>query len=214
MRLSNGKDAFIARMTASGPSPKRPPHIGLEFSLRALIALVPILILAACDKQPAPAPQPKAVETPDAEAGKLDISQRGKAMAASTFAAPDGKPVTLAAFKGKPVLVNLWATWCGPCVKEMPSLDKLAKRSAGKLTVLTVNQTDDAAAIAKWWAPRQLNNLAPYRDEAGKLLNDFESGVLPTTVLYDADGKEVWRIVGGMDWDGARASTLLAEVLG
>ena len=76
------------------------------------------------------------------------------------------------------------------------------------------NQTDDAAAVAKWWAPRQLTNLAPYRDEGGKLLNDFESGVLPTTELYDVDGKEVWRIVGGMDWDGARANTLLAEVVG
>jgi thiol-disulfide isomerase/thioredoxin len=185
--------------------------------MRALFTLIPVLLLAACDKQPTPAPQPKAAETtatPDAEAGKLDISQRGKATAPSTFTAPDGKPVTLAAFKGKPVLVNLWATWCGPCVKEMPSLDRLAKRGAGKLVVLTVNQTDDAAAIAKWWAPRQLNNLAAYRDEDGKLGFAFETGVLPTTVLYDAEGKEMWRIVGGMDWDGPRANTLLAEVLG
>lgn len=95
----------------------------------------------------------------------------------------------------------------------MPSLDRLAKRGEGKLVVLTVNQTDDAAAIAKWWAPRQFAMLQPYRDEAGKLGFDFETGVLPTTVLYDAQGKEVWRIVGGMDWDGPRANTLLAEVL-
>jgi thiol-disulfide isomerase/thioredoxin len=182
--------------------------------LRVLIALVPMLFLVACDRQPTPAPQPKAVETPDAEAGKLDISQRGKVTVPSTFTAPDGKPITLAAFKGKPLLVNLWATWCGPCVKEMPSLDRLAKRGAGKLQVLVVNQTDDAAAIAKWWAPRQFAMLQPYRDEEGKLGFDFETGVLPTTVLYDADGKEVWRIVGGMDWDGARANTLLADVLG
>jgi hypothetical protein len=79
---------------------------------------------------------------------------------------------------------------------------------------VVVNQTDDAGAIAKWWAPRQLTNLAAYRDEAGKLGFDFETGVLPTTVLYDAEGKEVWRIVGGMDWDGARANMLLADVLG
>jgi thiol-disulfide isomerase/thioredoxin len=182
--------------------------------LRALIVLVPILMLAACDKQPTPAPQPKAAEVPKEEPGALDITQRGKAAPATVFTAPDGKSVTLAAFKGKPVLVNLWATWCGPCVKEMPSLDRLAKRGASKLQVLTVNQTDDAAAIAKWWAPRQLNNLAAYRDEDGKLGFAFETGVLPTTVLYDAQGKEVWRIVGGMDWDGPRANTLLAAVLG
>ncbi len=185
----------------------------MRFVIAVIPVLMPIFLLAACDKQPTAAPQPKAIETPDAEAGKLDVTQRGKAMAPSAFTAPDGKPVTLAAFKGKPVLVNLWATWCGPCVKEMPSLDRLAARSADKLTVLTVNQTDDAAAVAKWWAPRQFAKLAPYRDEAGKLGFDFESGVLPTTVLYDAQGREVWRIVGGMDWDGARANTLLAEVL-
>jgi thiol-disulfide isomerase/thioredoxin len=186
----------------------------LEISLRALIVLIPVLLLAGCDKQPTPAPQPKSAEAPKEEPGALDISQRGKAAPTTAFTAPDGKLVTLAAFKGKPVLVNLWATWCGPCVKEMPSLDRLGKRGAGKLVVLTVNQTDDAAAIAKWWAPRQFTTLAPYRDEAGKLGFAFETGVLPTTVLYDADGKEVWRIVGGMDWDGPRANTLLAEVLG
>jgi thiol-disulfide isomerase/thioredoxin len=186
----------------------------LEISLRFVIALVPALLLAACDKQPAPAPQPSTSATPEPDAGKLDTTHRGKAMAPSTFTTPDGKPVTLAAFKGKPVLVNLWATWCGPCVKEMPSLDRLAQRGAGKLVVLTVNQTDKADAIAKWWAPRGFTTLAPYRDEEGKLGFDFESGVLPTTVLYDADGKEVWRIVGGMDWDGARAKELLAEILG
>jgi thiol-disulfide isomerase/thioredoxin len=181
--------------------------------LRALIALVPVLFLAACDKQPTPAPQPTAAEAPKEEAGVLDISKRGKAMVPTAFTAPDGKPVTLAAFKGKPVLVNLWATWCGPCVKEMPSLDRLAKRSAGKLQVVVVNQTDEPAAIAKWWVPRQFAMLQPYRDEDGKLGFDFESGVLPTTVLYDAEGKEVWRIVGGMDWDGAQAKGLLAGVM-
>jgi thiol-disulfide isomerase/thioredoxin len=150
------------------------------------MALVPLLILSACDKQPAPAPQPKAVATPAAEAGALDITQRGKATAPSTFSAPDGKPVTLAAFKGKPVLVNLWATWCGPCVKEMPSLDRLATRSAGKLHVVVVNQTDDAAAIAKWWAPRKFAMLQPYRDEAGKLGFDFESGRRPCFTMHRA----------------------------
>ena len=181
--------------------------------MRSLIALIPFLMLAACDKQPAPAPQPKAETSAPGDAGKVDTAQRGAALAASRFTTPDGKLVTLASFKGKPLLVNLWATWCGPCVKEMPSLDRLAARSAGKLQVLTVNQTDSAAAVTKWWAPRQFKALVPYRDEEGKLGFDFGSGVLPTTVLYDADGKEVWRVVGGMDWDGARATELLAEVL-
>ena len=180
--------------------------------MRALIVLIPVLLLVACDKQPAPAPQAKPVESPATDAGKLDTTHRGKPMAASTFTAPDGKPVILSAFRGKPLLVNLWATWCGPCVKEMPSLDRLAMRSNGALRVLVVNQTDKADAIARWWTPRGFKALAPYRDEDGKLGFDLESGVLPTTVLYDAQGKEVWRIVGGMDWNGARATELLDKL--
>ena len=190
--------------------------------MRALIVLIPFLLLAACDKQPTPAPQPKAAANASAvepvtgpePAGALDVSKRGTAAPTSSFTSSDGKPVTLASFKGKPVLVNLWATWCGPCVAEMPSLDRLAKRGAGKIAVLTVNQSDDAAAIDKWWASRSFTTLTPYRDADGKLGFAFDTGVLPTTVLYDAEGKEVWRIVGGMNWDGPRANTLLAEVLG
>lgn len=185
--------------------------------MRVVIALLPMLMLAACDTQAPPTPQPGADQVPKpAEPeppGELDTKQSGKAAPTAVFTAPDGKPVTLAAFRGKPLLVNLWATWCGPCVKEMPSLDRLAKRSGEQLQVLTVNQTDDAATVAKWWGERQLTNLAAYRDEEGKLGFAFETGVLPTTVLYDAQGKEVWRIVGGMDWDGAKANELLAGVL-
>ncbi len=184
--------------------------------MRASIALFPLLLIAACDRQPAPAPQPNAADTiastPE-PAGALDTTQRGKAAPSDAFTGPDGKPVTLAAFKGRPVLVNLWATWCGPCVKEMPSLDRLSARGKGKLTVITINQGDDAAAVTKWWAARALPNLSRYRDDKSALGFAFETGMLPTTVLYDAGGKEVWRITGGMDWDGDRAKRLLAEAL-
>ena len=181
--------------------------------------------VAGCDRQSSPTPQAKAGDgatasnpaAPEA-AGTLDISQRGKAPPKDSFTGPDGKPVTIAAFRGKPVLVNLWATWCGPCVKELPSLDRLAVRGGDKLTVLIVNQ-DDPKGQAKdpvpaWWASHPLPHLALYRDTPNALGFAYDSGMLPTTVLYGADGKEVWRVVGSMDWDGPRANTLMAEVLG
>lgn len=191
-----------------------------------IVCLVPALLLAACDRQVSKAPQPNASApvgaTADAPsggepAGKLDMTQRGSAMPADGFAAPDGKPVKLADFKGQPLLVNLWATWCGPCVKEMPSLDRLAARTKGKLHVLTVNQDFAKQAIdpvPAWWAKAKLPNLEAYRDAENNLGFAYGGGLLPTTVLYDADGKEVWRIAGGMDWDGPRANTLLADYLG
>ncbi len=186
---------------------------------------MPALLLVGCDRQESKTPQPNAA-APDAtakapasseSAGKLDASQRGTPMPDDAFAAPDGKAVRLADFKGQPLLVNLWATWCGPCVKEMPSLDRLAARTKGKLRVLTVNQDFAKQAVdpvPAWWAKARLSNLQPYRDGENNLGFAYGGGLLPTTVLYDAKGKEVWRISGGMDWDGPRANTLLADYLG
>lgn len=183
-------------------------------------------MLAACDKQDSAAPQPNAATAVTGTAGapaggepagKLDITQRGAAMPGDSFAAPDGKQVTLSDFKGQPLLVNLWATWCAPCVKEMPSLDRLSARTNGKLRVLVVNQDTKRQAadpVPIWWAKAKLANLEPYRDAENNLGFAFGGGLLPTTVLYDAQGKEVWRIAGGMDWDGPRANTLLADYVG
>ena len=140
-------------------------------------------------------------------------------MPTEAFAAPDGKPVTLAAFTGQPLLVNLWATWCAPCVKEMPALDRLAARTKGRLRVLTVN-ADMAAQgggpdpVDAWWAKANLKTLERHRDPKNDLLFAYSGGQLPTTVLYDAAGREVWRISGEMDWDSAAADKLIAEAAG
>ena len=184
----------------------------------SIACLLPLALLAACDKQDSTTAQATgAAQTAEAEpAGVLDRTQASTAMPADRFTTPDGKPVTLAAFKGQPLLVNLWATWCGPCVKEMPSLDRLAAKSKGKLRVLVVNQDSKKQAtdpVPAWWAKARLANLELYRDAENNLGFAFGGGMLPTTVLYDAQGKEVWRVAGGMDWDGAKAGALLGEVL-
>lgn len=179
------------------------------------------LLIAGCDRQsgeqpqanasvPAAFPEPKGPEL----TGKLDISQRGSPAPADGFLDPAGKPVTLAAFKGKPLLVNLWATWCGPCVREMPTLEGIAARADGKLKVLTVSQDREGVDIGPTWSKGGFKRLEQYRDPENKLGFAFNTGMLPTTVLYDAEGKEVWRVVGGMDWNGPRAHTLLAEFVG
>lgn len=147
--------------------------------------------------------------------GTLDIAQRGTPMPGESFIAPDGGEVTLARFKGKPVLVNLWATWCVPCIKEMPALDALATREAGRLKVLTISQDSKGReVVVPWFEKNRYAQLEPYLDPENKLGLSYASGMLPTTILYDAEGKEVWRVVGGMDWNGPRANTLLAETLG
>ena len=192
-------------------------------SLIPLLLSASLLFVAGCDKQSADtaqAPGELAGNTgepatkPEAS-GTLDISHRGEDAPDIKFAAPDGSEVTIASFRGKPVLVNLWATWCGPCVAEMPTLDALAARQADKLIVLTVSQDMQGRKLVDdWWAKHSFKIIAPYIDQENGLGFAFNTGMVPTTVLYDRDGKEMWRVIGGMNWDGPRANTLMAEAVG
>jgi thiol-disulfide isomerase/thioredoxin len=168
-----------------------------------------------CDRQSGDkAQQPAAGQTgaaTDELTGKLDRSHVGSPLPAVVVGNPQGQTLELASLKG-PVLLNLWATWCAPCVTELPMLDSLAAKRAGKLHVLTVSQDmGENPAIAEFLKERKLDNLPAWRDPAGDLAFDL-GGVLPTTVLYDGDGKEVWRIVGGYDWTSPEAERLLAEI--
>ena len=177
-------------------------------------------MLSGCDKQSAPAPQPKAATEqeaapgPEAFTGSFDITHRGEPMPVVAFEAPNGDQVTLGDFRGRPLLVNLWATWCGPCKIEMPSLDKLAVRQADKLQVMAVSQDSSRKLAADYMTANGFKLLQPYLDTKLALGEGFATGQVPTTVLYDKSGKEIWRVVGAMDWDGARANTMMAEALG
>lgn len=194
-----------------------------HFSSRRIWPVVALAALAtgACDRQSPAGEQAAGTEkTAGAQApqvplsGTLDISQRGKAAPDVTFNDPDGKSTSLAAFKGKPVLVNLWATWCGPCVVEMPTLDALALREKDRLVVLTVSQDmQNLDKIKPFFDQKGFKTIQPFVDPENNLGFSYMTGVMPTTVLYDADGKEVWRMIGGMDWNGSRAAALMQETL-
>lgn len=122
-----------------------------------------------------------------------------------------GDAVTLKDFAGKPLLVNLWATWCAPCVAEMPTLEALAKASEGKRSVIAVAQDIQGAKIVTPWVEKAgLEALRPYTDADNDLL-DVYNAPLPTTVYYDSEGRELWRVMGALDWMGAEAAALLAE---
>jgi thiol-disulfide isomerase/thioredoxin len=172
-----------------------------------------LLTLAACHQQ---SQQAQSNESASAAAGTEGIKgvhrdNRGKPAPAVEFNDRDGKPVTLADFKGKPVLVNLWASWCAPCVKELPTLDKLARE--GKVKVLAVSQdTGPHASVVAFLQAHQIGVLEPYQDSKMALSGALgPDTVLPTSILIDADGKEVWRYVGDLDWTSPEAAKLLAE---
>ncbi|MDQ3079120.1 MAG: TlpA family protein disulfide reductase [Pseudomonadota bacterium] len=179
--------------------------------MRLIVLLLIVLFLTACDRQKPEAPQASA----DAPSGKgLDRSHKGKSAPDVNFLAPDGGETSLAELEG-PVLVNLWASWCAPCVKELPTLNALARRQGrdGALKVVAVSQDIGAqASVESFLAKLKVADLGAYHDPEMKLTDALGVRVMPTTVLYDAAGREVWRYVGDLDWTGSEAKALLAEV--
>jgi thiol-disulfide isomerase/thioredoxin len=187
----------------------------LESSLRIAFLLGALaLALAGCDRQKAAGPQGKGPATATSErapTGRLDRSHAGTPAPDAIIRDPDGEAVTLADFRGKPLLVNLWATWCAPCIAEMPTLDALAAREEG-LQVLALSQDiGGAEKVDAFFAERRFARLEPYVDPELAIMTNLGIATLPTTILYDAQGKEVWRMTGMEDWTAARAERLLRE---
>ena len=181
--------------------------------MRLPVIAVALLALAACSK-----PQPTANEAEGAaEVGPVkgvDRSHKGKPAPDTIFNDPDGGEISLADFKGNPVLVNLWATWCAPCVKELPTLDKLAAshRIDGQLGVIAVSQDmGPQPSVDAFLDKLKIEDLGAYHDPKMGLSGALGAEVLPTSILFDADGREVWRYVGDLDWTGDEAAKLLGE---
>lgn len=153
---------------------------------------------------------------PPAEAttGRLDRSRAGTPAPATQFEDPEGAPASLADFQGRPVLVNLWATWCAPCVAEMPTLDRLAAREGERLKVLTVSEDLDGREKVEAFFDRQgYRELETWLDPKMALMSELKVTILPTTIYYDAQGRELWRMTGMEDWESGRTALLLKESL-
>jgi thiol-disulfide isomerase/thioredoxin len=189
--------------------------------LRIALLLGPLiaLTLAGCDRQKPETSQgdvprlqpPSTMPEASLPTGRLDRSYAGKAAPQVIFQDPAGEAVTLADFRGRPLLLNLWATWCAPCIVEMPSLDALAAREKG-LTVLAVSQDfNGEEKVDAFFAGRGFKRLEPYLDPELLIMTELRLGTLPTSILYDAEGNEVWRMTGREDWTGTRAASLLKE---
>jgi thiol-disulfide isomerase/thioredoxin len=121
------------------------------------------------------------------------------------FTGKDGNRATLASFQGRYVLLNLWATWCAPCVRELPQLARLKSAVPG-LDVLAVNVgRDDAIQTAAFLQSHGAGGLPAYRDSDVALIRAFGTVGLPFTVLLDPKGREIARAVGPCEWGAAAA---------
>ncbi len=186
----------------------------------ALIGVAAVLyIMAQAMTKPAPvvATQSAADVTasPTVES-KLEVLADAGPAPDLTFYDAAGKPLRIADFKGKVVVMNIWATWCAPCIVEMPTLAKLQKAYAGKpVEVVAVSiDTTEAAAKAKIFMA-QNDPLKFYHDRTMKLPFVLKPSAMgaPTTVIYGADGVERGRVSGEADWSGADAMAIIDKLL-
>jgi thiol-disulfide isomerase/thioredoxin len=131
------------------------------------------------------------------------------------FVDADGRERTLADWKGKVVLLNLWATWCAPCRKEMPALDRLqASLGSEKFEVVAVSvDRTGIDGARKFLDEINVRRLAVLADPNARMATTLKAIGLPATLLLDAEGREIGRLVGPAEWDAPEAKALIRAAL-
>ncbi|MBP6011810.1 MAG: redoxin family protein [Alphaproteobacteria bacterium] len=127
------------------------------------------------------------------------------------FLDASGAKINLERFRGKVVVLNLWATWCTPCVAEMPMLDRLQQQLAPLGVVVVALSIDRGGppVVQDFFNEHDIKHLGVYVDPTMRAQSDFKVIGLPTTVLIDRDGNERGRLVGPAEWDDAKAADLV-----
>ena len=119
----------------------------------------------------------------------------------------------LSSFRGKPMLINVWASWCGPCRQEMPSVERLAKRYGGHQFSVIGISTDDYIERATLFVKQSGVTFPNFIDDQLYLENMLGADHLPLTVLVDAQGRVLAKFYGARDWDSPESQALLAKTL-
>ncbi len=189
-----------------------------------LLASLTALALAGCDSEAGDVSQrvedevgpsqSTPVPPPPQLPGLIVRAFAGTELPALTFEDPSGNTLNLAELD-QPVLVNLWATWCAPCVVEMPTLDALAGELEGEVRVLTISQdVRGAEVVTPFFEQRDFQYLEQWLDPDTQMAAEFtDAGLLPLTILFDAQGRELLRVAGGFEWDSEEAIAQVREAI-
>ena len=186
-----------------------PPHFSRLVRMLAItlpVTLAGVLPAAAQDGRP---PLSGAM-------AKFELQAAPAPAPALAFKDKDDADASLDRFKGKVVLVNFWATWCVPCIKEMPSLDRLAEKIGGERFAVVALSLDGPSRpkVEPFVRSRNLTHLQVFFDTQKKSYGALNIAVLPTSVLIDAQGREVGRLQGDAEWDSPEAEALVRHVMG
>jgi thiol-disulfide isomerase/thioredoxin len=152
------------------------------------------------------------VASDDVPAGAPGELQVGDSLREATLLGLNGASSKLSEFRGKPLIINMWASWCGPCRAEMASLERLAWLDpAGRFAVIGIS-TDDDPAPAKALLARANATISHYIDSKLQMENMLGANRLPLTVLVDADGRVLDKIYGARQWDEPESLRLLNKM--
>jgi thiol-disulfide isomerase/thioredoxin len=205
------------------PKTQRPMIIG-----GALVALI-IIGIAIVASRPTPQAPTQTAETvaekpadsaavaptDAAHADTIELYDTPRPAPTTVFKDAEDADVTLAKFSGKVLVVNFWATWCAPCVKEMPTLDALeAKLGGPAFEVVAIAQDREGAKVAKPFAEKnQWKNLDFYTEAGGKFMRESRLNGLPTSLIIDKSGQEVGRVEGELDWASPGVEQVLRDLM-
>lgn len=145
---------------------------------------------------------------------KLDSRAAGSAAPTEPLLLPGDKPITLAAYRGRVVVLNLWATWCAPCIKELPSLNRLQQRFKPNDVIVVAASMDRGGwrAVDPFWRKAKLPALTPHLDKSTMMAFNLKARGLPLTLIYDRQGREVARLAGDADWGSKEAATFISKL--
>ncbi len=165
-------------------------------------------------------PGPGALAQADADAaaqaplGEFVPASQPLPAPAAGFTDADGKSLSLRDFAGKLVLVNLWATWCAPCRREMPSLERLQTRLGDKITILAISEDRGGSkAVAPFIAKLGLKVVKTYLDPESAVGRAFKVDGLPTSFLIDRQGRVLGRVEGEAEWDSPKMQAIINPLL-
>jgi thiol-disulfide isomerase/thioredoxin len=149
------------------------------------------------------------------EMGKFVRAKTPKPLPDLSLQDADDKPLSLADFRGKALLINFWATWCAPCVKEMPALDRLqAMFPKDKFLVLPLSiDGPTKPKVVPFYKDQKLAHLGIYFDKGRKAMQGLDVSLLPTSILVDPQGREIGRLEGDADWDMPEGVALMKAAI-
>jgi len=158
-----------------------------------------------------------AVQTPPPEPSEFpfDLLDPPRPLPELRFVDGEGRPLTLADFSGKVILLNLWATWCIPCLREMPTLDRLQAKLGGprfQVVVLSID-VGGLPVVEKFYRALKLKALDIYVDKTARAMIALGVAGIPTTLLIDRQGREIGRLAGPAEWDSKEATKAIRRYL-